>query len=88
MESTPAHQEAVTFALKCEGSCFFFMLTLNIGAEHLLRFGIVSKHFQESEEQTEPPDPMWQEPVPWVLPGDGPPEDWDWHRRRSQTSGR
>ena len=36
----------------------------------------------------EPPDPMWRELVPWVLPGDGPPEDWDWHRRRSQTSGR
>src|SRR5699024_3446967 len=30
---------------------------------------------------TEPPDPTWREPVPWVLRGDGPPEDPAWRRR-------
>ena len=35
-----------------------------------------------------PPNPMWREPIPLVLPGDEPNADQDWHRRRSQTSGR
>lgn len=35
-----------------------------------------------------PPNPMWREPIPLVLPGGEPNADQDWHRRRSQTSGR
>ena len=35
-----------------------------------------------------PPNLIWREPIPLVLPGDEPNADQDWHRRRSQTSGR
>ena len=35
-----------------------------------------------------PPNPMWRAPVPLALPGDEPNAGRDWHRRRSQTSGR
>ena len=35
-----------------------------------------------------PPNPMWRAPVPLVPPGDEPNAGQDWHRRRSQTSGR
>ena len=35
-----------------------------------------------------PPNPMWRAPVPLVPPGDEPNAGRDWHRRRSQTSGR
>ena len=35
-----------------------------------------------------PPNPMWRAPVPSVPPGDEPSVGRDWHRRRSQTSGR
>lgn len=34
------------------------------------------------------PNPMWRAPVPLVPPGDEPNAGQDWHRRRSQTSGR
>lgn len=34
------------------------------------------------------PNPMWRAPVPLVPPGDEPNASRDWHRRRSQTSGR
>ena len=36
----------------------------------------------------EPPNPMWRAPVPLVPPGHEPNAGQDWHRRRSQTSGR
>ena len=35
-----------------------------------------------------PPNPMWRAPVPSVPPGAEPNAGQDWHRRRSQTSGR
>ena len=35
-----------------------------------------------------PPNPMWRAPVPLVPPGHEPNAGQDWHRRRSQTSGR
>ncbi len=35
-----------------------------------------------------PPNPMWRAPVPLAPPGDEPNAGRDWHRRRSQTSGR
>ena len=35
-----------------------------------------------------PPNPMWRAPVPLVPPVDEPNAGLDWHRRRSQTSGR
>ena len=35
-----------------------------------------------------PPNPVLPAPVLWVPPGDVPPEDWGWRRRRSQTSER
>ena len=35
-----------------------------------------------------PPNPMWRAPVPSVPPGAEPNAGRDWHRRRSQTSGR
>jgi len=33
-----------------------------------------------------PPNPMWREPIPLVLPGDEPNADQDWHRRLSRIS--
>ena len=35
-----------------------------------------------------PPNPMWRAPVPLVPPRDEPNASRDWHRKRSQTSGR